>query len=195
MTSACRTNLYRPINTNVVNLDKIENSYVSKLKSISDTILTLRKSDCQPNSEDYFITIHKLNGKTKSKAFTTYGNYPDEAILLEFNWDSIFNNIENINIEKPKPSFYATVIEGDTTWGPRMSFSGEQVWSLKLYCETTTIDWESVSSDRRNNPSMKKSRVTKYILTETYNKAFGWGDNALYGERELKKLPIFQRRR
>lgn len=190
--SSCSVNLYRPINTNVVNLDKEEQTFLKNTTSLSDTILTLRKSDCQINSEDYFIAVYKHNGRTKSKAFTTYGNYPNEPTIEGFNWDNVLSSLDSIKYQKTKPSYYGTIIEGDTTWHQSGSFSGEHVWTFKIYTKSDTTNWETVSTERQANPSMVKTKVSEYILSETYNKAFGI--NPLYGERKYRKKPIIGRK-
>lgn len=186
--TSCSINLYRPIATNVVNLDNEENNFFKTMASISDTVMTLRKSDCQINSEDYLIVIYKIKGQTKSLTFTTYGNYPKEAVLENFLWTRIINSLDSINNQKPQPSYYGTIIEGDTTWNLSGSWSGEPVWTFKLYLKTDTTTWETVSSERNENPSMAKTKISDYILAETYNKAFGI--EPFYGERKYKKKPI-----
>ena len=190
--SSCSINLYRPIDTNVVNLDKEEQAFLKNTTSLSDTILTLRKSDCQINSEDYFIAVYKQNGQTKSKAFTTYGNYPNEPLIEGFNWDNVLSSLDSIKYQKPKPSYYGTIIEGDTTWHEGGWISGEQVWTFKVYIKSNTTTWRTVWTERQANPSMAKTKISEYILTETYNKI--WGMTQLYGVRKYKKKPILGHR-
>jgi len=190
--TSCSINLYRPIDTKVVNLDNEEQHFLKLVTSLSDTILTLRKSDCQINSEDYLIVVYKINGQTKSKTYTTYGNYPKEPTLENFNWIRIYNSVDSIKNQKPKPSYYGTIIEGDTTWHERGWISGEQVWTFKLYSKTDTTTWETVSTERQANPSMAATKISEYIFSETYNKI--WGMTEQYGERKYKKKPIIGRR-
>ena len=190
--SSCSLNLYSPIDTNVINLDKEEQVFLKNMTSLSDTILTLRESDCEINSEDYFIVVYKLNGYTKSKAFTTYGNYPCEPNLEDFNWGNVLSSLDSIKYQKTKPSYFGSIIEGDTTWHKAGSYSGEKVWTFKVYTKSYTTIWETVSSERQANPSMARTKVSEYILSETYNKI--WGMTQQYGERIYKKKPIIGRR-
>jgi len=190
--SSCSLNLYRPIDTNVINLDKEEQVFLKNMTSLSDTILTLRKSDCQINSEDYFIAVYKQNGYTKSKAFTTYGNYPIEPNIEGFNWGNVLSSLDSIKYQKTKPSYYGSIIEGDTTWLQRGSYSGEQVWTFKIYTKSGIANWETVFTEREANPSMAKSKISEYVLSETYNKI--WGTTKLYGERKYKRKPIIGRK-
>lgn len=163
------------------------------LKGRSDTILTIRSSDCHPNSNDYLIIVYKENGITYSRAFKTLGEYPLTPELPGFNWDTMYNALKSINTQEPAPSFSAKVIEGDTTWRRSWSFSGEMVLTFTLISNKDTTQWETVSSERYENPSMSKTKVSEYVLSETYNKAFGF--NPIYGDLKYKKLPIISRRR
>lgn len=190
--ASCTVNLYRPIDITAVDLRKVERDFLSSTGAFIDTVLTLRKSDCQINSEDYFITLYKTDGLTKSQVFTNYGNYPNEHTIDSFNWSKIIASIDSIKYQTPKPSYYGTIIEGDTTWYQNGVFSSEKVWTFKLYCKTDTVIWETFTTERQTNPSMDKTIVSEYILSETYNKI--WGMTQPYGEIKYKKKSIISRR-
>lgn len=188
---SCTINLYRPHDPSAVDLNAAEQSFLSFVGPLSDTILTLRKSDCQINSRDYFIAIYKLKGQTKSQAFSNFGNYPIEPTLSDFNWTRIYSAVDSIKTQSPVPSYLALVVEGDTSWYPGFNYVSD-VWTFTLYSKADTLSWESFSEERQANPSMAKTKISNYILAETANKV--WGMPGLYGEQKTKKLPILSRR-
>lgn len=189
--TSCTVNLYRPNDPTAVDLDKVELKLLNSSGALSDTVLTLRKSDCQIKSDDYFIAVYKIQGETKSRAFTSYGNYPKEPTLDNFNWAKIIDSVDSIKNQTPELSYYGTIVEGDTTWH-QSGMIGDQVWTFKLYTKTDTTTWETDYTEIRANPSMAKTIISEYILSETYNKI--WGMTELYGERNYKKKPLLGRK-
>lgn len=194
LAASCSINLYRPINYSVVDLDKTERDFLSSISTLSDTILTIKTNDLNL-AGNYFLVIYQIKGQTKSQAFSESGNYPIKPIIKDFNWPWIFESLDSIKSQKSKPCMWGSIIDGDTIWH---HYNSQNDWIqselgntiFKIYLTNDTISWKTKSSDRQCNPSMAKSKISKYIFSETLDKLELNEDNLIYGKRKFKKMPV-----
>lgn len=190
--TSCKINLYRPIDNDVLNIREIELEYLYSPSNPLDTVLTLRKGDCQPNSSDYLIVIEKKGDKTISKAYSNYGEYPESPTLSSFDWDIVIDSLEKIQNQKVRPAFRGFVIEGDTSWNKIGSISGRPYWVFTLCTPEGNTQWEFDYDLKFSNPSLTRVIVSDYIFKQTYNKLFDY--NSIYGELKEKKLPLIEKK-
>ena len=188
--SSCSINLSRQYDHKYVNLDSILNNRLLSLDF--DTLISIRRTDCKPYSNDYLILIYKVDKLTKSEIFTSYGKFPKIRKQILFDWDTVLNSLNKIRTEKTVSSYSASVVEGDTTWVVNDDFLGD-IWTFKLRANGDSLTWYSNSHEWYTNPSLTKSKVSKYLLSETYNLSKHY--NSPYGEIEYKKLPIISFKR
>lgn len=167
--------------------------FLKSIKGNLDTLLIIESSECHFDKEEYIIHIYKSEGITKSKVISDQATYPLNPILPNFKWDNLFKAKELIINQKPKIAYWASVIEGDTTWrNSSMSIiSGSLSFSFKLISNTDTLEWYTTDSERFNNPSMEVTKMYEYIMAESYNKI--WYQN-IYGKRKYKIKPIISKR-
>lgn len=190
--TSCKVNLYRPLDNKVLNIREIELEYLYSPSNPADTILTLRKGDCQPNSLDYLIVIEKKDDETISKAYSNYGEYPESPTLGSFDWDIVFDSLEKIQNQKVRPAFHGFVIEGDTSWNKMGSISGSPYWVFNLCTPEGNTQWEFDYDLKFSNPSLTRVIVSDYIFKQTYNRLFDY--NSIYGELKERKLPLIEKK-
>lgn len=192
--ASCRINLARIIEVSSIDLDETYDTMLLQTKG-ADTVLILRSSDCRSDSQDELVIVYKKKGLTYSRAVTTWGRRNIEPQLYNFKWDTIYSSLDRIKTEEPIPSYYATVIEGDTTWSPVLSLSGEQAWTFQLITNKDTVEWETTASERVANPSMAMTKVSDHIFSQTIHGTFGLTSFSHYGNVAYKRMPIISRRR